>query len=327
MNGRAEREKYIENIIKKNSFYDYPYIKEYHKQLKIEGKTSATIYEMLYKVVNYLKFCNSEINKSTLYDYLLSTRTKIKNGEEVPTSSSYQREVFFILKRFFDYLYNNKEIEENCFVGLKPPRYTDLQRIQAERKNLTKDDLKSMIKILDKDLRVLYEEKPKYYFTLRLKTMLLFLINTGMRAEALCEIKIEDIECADDSIFIKVIDKRNKTHKYKLNSNSIIALDKLMTYKKEYLNIKNGYLFCSKKGTRLQVKELSKQLKRLGEKAGIEGITAHKIRAAFCTILYEETKDLLFVQKAVGHNSLRTTMRYIASDKKEKEKASEIMNF
>lgn len=324
---RRDKEKACEKACEKALSLDYPGIKKYFQHMKIEGKSGETIKDTIFKIVAFLNYTNNKIDKESLYDYLLSVKTKIRNGEEVSTSSSYQRCVFFALKGYIDFLYNDGIIEKNIMDGLKPPRYTDLPKIQASRKFLTKEDLKTMIEYLDDELFLLYEEQPKYYFTLRLKTILLFLINTGMRAEALCEIRVNDIENVDDGIYIKVIDKRNKAHRYKLNDNSIVALNKYIKYKKKYMNITSGYLFCSKKGTRIQVRDLSTQLKKLGEKVGIEGITAHKIRAAFCTILYEETKDLLFVQKAVGHNSLRTTMRYIASDKKEKEKASEIMNF
>lgn len=52
--------------------------------------------------------------------------------------------------------------------------------------------------------------------------------------------------------------------------------------------------------------------KRLG---GIrESLTIHSFRAGFATSLYETTGDILLVARALGHNDIRTTKRYIGNN-------------
>ena len=82
---------------------------------------------------------------------------------------------------------------------------------------------------------------------------------------------------------------------------------------------------------------ISNQRKRIGinavvsivKKYSLEGlgyeITPHKLRAAFCTILYEKTGDIEFVRRAVGHSCIETTQRYIVDDDSAKDEAASIM--
>ena len=57
-----------------------------------------------------------------------------------------------------------------------------------------------------------------------------------------------------------------------------------------------------------------------------KGISPHKIRAGFCSILYEQTGDIEFVRDAVGHASVTTTQRYVVKDDTARLKAASIMN-
>ena len=68
-------------------------------------------------------------------------------------------------------------------------------------------------------------------------------------------------------------------------------------------------------------------LRREYSKAGIgTEISPHKLRSAFCTILYDETKDINFVSQAVGHKNIETTQRYIVNDGQTKKKAVSLLD-
>ena len=66
---------------------------------------------------------------------------------------------------------------------------------------------------------------------------------------------------------------------------------------------------------------------RIVEKYSLEGlgysVSPHKLRAAFCTILYNDTKDVEFVRRAVGHTCIETTLRYIADDDSARQEAAD----
>ena len=54
-------------------------------------------------------------------------------------------------------------------------------------------------------------------------------------------------------------------------------------------------------------------------------LSPHKLRAGYCSILYNKTHDAEFVRRAVGHANVATTQRYIVTKGNERKKAAEIM--
>jgi site-specific recombinase XerD len=85
-------------------------------------------------------------------------------------------------------------------------------------------------------------------------------------------------------------------------------------------------LFISSKLNRISEKAVYNLVVKYTEQAlGIK-LSPHKLRAAFCTILYDQTKDAEFVKRAVGHKNISTTSRYIVSKRNPKQDAVEILN-
>jgi len=56
-----------------------------------------------------------------------------------------------------------------------------------------------------------------------------------------------------------------------------------------------------------------------------QNISPHKLRAAFITLMHEETGDIELVRQMVGHENIATTQRYIYTDNSVKEKSIEIV--
>lgn len=53
---------------------------------------------------------------------------------------------------------------------------------------------------------------------------------------------------------------------------------------------------------------------KLGSRCLPEGVTLHQLRHRFATVVNRETRDLLSVQRLLGHASVATTQRYVAVD-------------
>ncbi|GAH37244.1 unnamed protein product, partial [marine sediment metagenome] len=74
---------------------------------------------------------------------------------------------------------------------------------------------------------------------------------------------------------------------------------------------KSKYIFTTLRGSQLNNRYVQAMVERYGMKAGIEKrISPHILRHTFATELYKFTKDILAVQKALGHSDLSTTMIY-----------------
>ena len=82
-------------------------------------------------------------------------------------------------------------------------------------------------------------------------------------------------------------------------------------------------LFTSAQGVRLSVRAIEKLVKKYAT-ATLPGkgnhISPHKMRSSFAMTFYEETKDILALQRKLGHKSIAVTNIYAkATDEKMKE--------
>ena len=85
-------------------------------------------------------------------------------------------------------------------------------------------------------------------------------------------------------------------------------------------------LFVTKKGERLGVRAVQKLVKKYTT-AALPGkgnkLSPHKMRSSFAMGFYEETKDILALQRKLGHKNLAATNIYAkATDKKMQETRS-----
>ena len=84
-------------------------------------------------------------------------------------------------------------------------------------------------------------------------------------------------------------------------------------------------LFISNRKKRMDVSSISNVVKKYSKHINNKNITPHKLRATYGTQLYNETRDVLFVQDCMGHSSPKTTQLYIRDRKDNLKKASDIM--
>ena len=75
---------------------------------------------------------------------------------------------------------------------------------------------------------------------------------------------------------------------------------------------KSGYFFVNNRGRRYSEQSIRLMIKKYTKLAGIErNITPHMFRHSFATYLIEEEVDISYVQKLLGHSSIKTTQIYI----------------
>ena len=87
----------------------------------------------------------------------------------------------------------------------------------------------------------------------------------------------------------------------------------LREYALVYKPDKKGYLFeGSVKGSPYSTRSLQEVLQGAKQKAGIiKPGSVHCLRHSFATHLIDKGTDVTMVQKLLGHNDLRTTLRYL----------------
>ena len=72
-----------------------------------------------------------------------------------------------------------------------------------------------------------------------------------------------------------------------------------------------GPLFCTASGAPIAQSAVYKEMRRLGDRAGVPGLHAHTLRHTFATVAADDPKVRdRDIQDALGHASMNTTQRY-----------------
>ena len=335
MANRIENELKIEQLILNNLKELPDYVSSWYDNLKASRKTMSSCNDFVNKIRNYLKSINEntkditieQLTATSIEKYFISIQTKKdKNGNTIYTSDSYQQCVWCALNNFFKYLCARKLISENYVELITKPKNHDLERINEHRIRLTQKDFNKILKAVDSGAGTDHSKNYQAKFKSRDKAIIYLFMTTGMRRTALTEISLSDLNLSEKVLY--VIDKGNKRHTYSLNEPLVNLLNQWIKDRNELFGnkIKGDYLFVSNRGQKMDSSSIYYLVEKYSEEGLGYGISPHKLRAGFCSILYDKTKDVEFVRRAVGHSNIATTQRYIVTDNKERQKASEIMS-
>ena len=326
MNGRLEQEQRnnqkAEKILKKLPCY----VKDWYYSLLASDVSPASCYtyvNIAKRFFIYMMSINKDnVDQLTQEDvdrYFISIRTR-KDGNVIKrTSDSFQLTVWFGLRSFFDFLYTRGYVLKNYVEQIHKPKNRDLDRINHDRKLLTKDDFTNIMQVVEADWNG--RDLNSLIFSL--------FMCTGMRLSALIAINEEDIDL--NNRILKVMDKGDKIHEYFISDDLEEYIEEYRHFKsrdmmlREITDYDKDALFIDSDGKRLSSKAVYKIVRKYTEKALGYPMSPHKLRAGFCSILYEQTHDAEFVRRAVGHSNLATTQRYIVTDGKEKQRATNII--
>ena len=335
MNGRLEGELKKKEKTDKLLSEMPDYVSKWVLVMRASNKTESSIQDYVQKIGKFMRFINADVVNITtdmitpdiVCEYFISLQTKEKNGNIVETSDSYKITNWCCLNNFLGFLTRRGYIPYNYMDDITKPKNNDLVRINEHRIQLTQENFNSMIKAVKYGAGTHRARARQREWRERDMAVLLLFMTTGIRETALSQINIEDIDFDNNILLVR--DKGDKQHKYILKEQTKTAIINWLNKREKLLANKDtdtNALFISNKGTRLAASGASE----LVQKYSIAGmgykIRPHKLRAGFCTILYNINPDILFVSDAVGHSSINTTRRYIVTGNSGKEKAANIMD-
>jgi integrase/recombinase XerD len=137
------------------------------------------------------------------------------------------------------------------------------------------------------------------------RCMLMLAYSSGLRVSEIVDLKIASIDSKRMTVFIS----RAKGKKDRVVGLSSILLENLRAYYKVYKP--KVFLFEGAEGTAYSIRSVQAVFQQAKVKAGINikgGI--HTLRHSYATHLLESGTDIRFIQDLLGHNSLKTTVRY-----------------
>lgn len=147
------------------------------------------------------------------------------------------------------------------------------------------------------------------------RAMLMVAYSGGLRVSEVVRLRTRDIDSSRMTIFLE----RAKGKKDRMVPLSPVLLVMLREYAREYKPDKNGYLFeGQEKGRPYSTRSLQEVLQAAKKTAGVlKPGSIHLLRHSFATHLIERGTDITMIQKLLGHNSIKTTLRYLHTSNKD----------
>ena len=142
---------------------------------------------------------------------------------------------------------------------------------------------------------------------LKHKTIIMLTYACGLRVEEVVSIKIRNIDGKRQVLYIE-LGKNKKDRVLSLSPNMLIMLREYYTKYKP-----KDYLFEGQSGKgHLSARSIQNVLQKAKKETGVilPG-NMHLLRHSFATHLLDKGVDVVFIQKLLGHNDIRTTLRYL----------------
>lgn len=160
-----------------------------------------------------------------------------------------------------------------------------------------------------------------------------FLLYTGLRLSEAMALQYSDIDFKKKTVIINkhliwngnqpVIENKTKTES---GTREVILLDRV--FEKLPKN-KKGYVFCREDGRPYTQSYLKCKWRAYRKKYGISALTAHQLRHAYATMLYEAGIDLKDAQSLMGHSDINLTRQIYTHirNKRKEETACKLNQF
>jgi len=133
---------------------------------------------------------------------------------------------------------------------------------------------------------------------------------TGARVYELSNLKMQDIDLS--SGIIRIMGKGSKERYVQVGNADVLKL--MNEYYQYYRNqiVKSGFFFINRSGNRFTEQSIRNMIRKYTRLAGISiHITPHMFRHSVATYLLEEGVDIMYIQKILGHSSIKTTQIYL----------------
>jgi site-specific recombinase XerD len=171
-------------------------------------------------------------------------------------------------------------------INIKMPRVE-----QKKMRVLSPDELSLILKVCKK---------------LRDKTLLLFLVDSGMRTSEARNLNWIDVDIPSGVVNIR----RSKNKKSRSVFIGVKTRRAMLRYRRLVSHEDNDPLFQTQTGTRLKPSGFRQVIRRISEKSGIP-FSAHDLRRTFATLSLKAGMNVLHLQSLLGHSSLEMTRRYV----------------
>ena len=308
-----------------NYLLSHPDVRGFYNYLRI-SKSLNTVYRYIAIADRLLHDLHKKPNELGFDDftYFMSSTAYDENGEA--KTSSFMIQQYHALKLYNEYLVKVNILPVNYMDSIARPKPIESQKTIEKRAKsfLTKEELKVYLEAVREGVGTENAKRCQMRMKERDYAIILVFLTTGIRRSAMQSLDVDNVDLKNHTLW--VTDKGGKVKDYQLNKGTEDAIVAWLKRRDEVLNGKQTTaLFLNQYGDRLKDDGLCAIVTKYACDINGKHITPHKLRATYGTQLYEATKDIYFVQKAMGHNSPTTTERYIRGQADVTKQASDIM--
>ncbi len=278
---------------------------------------------MAAEMERYLEFCRyrKQLNHNTLKAYRIDLTQYLKFIKDEPLQRS----------RIEDYITNLHKAYKQKTVKRKIASLKAFYKYLEEEERLPSSNPFDKIKVKFKEAEVLPRIIPRgdierllnYMYTIKndrepsdfiCRDLLIveMLFATGVRVYELSNLKRESIDL--ERGIINIMGKGGKERYVQIGNEDVLKLmRKYDKARKEHFPKGNsGFFLLNRLGGRFTEQSIRLMIKKYARLSGAAvHITPHMFRHSVATYLLEEGVDIMYIQKILGHSSLKTTQIYL----------------
>ena len=157
--------------------------------------------------------------------------------------------------------------------------------------------------------------------------MILLAYKHGMRASEVCNLRLDDIDLKNGSVVVERLKGSLRTTQAITEHRGEPLLNELRALRdwlRQRPNDGSDFLFTSQKGGRLDRTQFFRLFRAIAEDAGLppEKRHPHALKHSLGSHLVAANTNLALVKQQLGHKSINSTMRYIATTDKQASQAT-----
>ena len=257
------------------------HLQKFDEHLILLNTPIRTRTSYLSSLKKYLSFCESMrianvLNDGTVKHYLLHRYEQNLDWKTINMDYS-------ALKKYFEGVWQK---EWNTKMYPRPKANSELPNV------ISQEEIEKLI---------------DHVKMLKYKVFFIFLYGTGMRISEALGVKVKDI----DSSRLQIKVDKGKGHKDRYVDVPIELIEILREYYKAYKPIDHLF-YGENRNEVLSERNVQHAMKRAKEKAGIiHDVTPHTLRHCYATHHMENGSNIVYIQKMLGHKSLKTTSIYL----------------
>lgn len=257
---------------------------------KDRGLSDGSIASYREKVELFLKYTDvnvEDLDNEIVYEFREWLKTH-RNFNDVSTNTTFRT-----INVFFKFIHEEYQV---------PLFHLDYVKETKKIKQIfSNEDIKKLVKQPDLD-HCTYSELRDY-------CILNIVLNTGVRASSIVNVKIEDIDFKAKTIHFRHM-KNRVEQVFPLKKDTLKIIRLYLDCVEDELD---EYMFINSEHKQLTSKQLSVSFQRYCKNRDVKITSFHCLRHFFATQLLKQTNNIHLVSKTLNHSSVAVTERYVST--------------